>query len=337
MNPAFDPEVLGGDTCALGECCMNPFGFLFSRIIKYHDQHQCQKKEGDTQSSSTTPAEIVYILGCYGGWSLIFFHVYPLIAKSNQVPNTHKLVGYVVLMACISSWRLAKMTSPGSITAETLHIYDNYAYDNVLYFNRVCPTKHIRKLARSKFDRYSGDHVPRYDHFCPVLNRTIGEENYRFFLVFLLVHCTMCWYGCAIVIRLVWEQSALSKGDGDVRTPLSSAFSSSESFFSWKGHHALFAVILGLCGAGLIAFLSFHVYLICCGMTTNEFYKYKSVSTSELRNDEEEMATPTSVHAPIRLHRARANSFYHLGISGNFYEVVYPRCQRQGRRTKKRL
>ena len=341
VNAAFDPEVLGGDTCALGECCMNPLAFLFSRIIEYYDQQRCKTKGESTNSSfssSSTPGEITYIIGCYGGWTLIFFFVYPLISKSNHVSNAHKIIGYVVFVVCFTSWRLAKVTSPGNITAETLHIYDNYEYDNVLYFNRICPTKHIRKLARSKYDRYSGDHVPRYDHFCPVLNRTIGEENYLFFLLFLLTHCSMCWYGCVIVFRLVWEQSVvLRTRAGEGGTPLTSPFLSMESFLHWKGPHAIFAILLGFAGFGLMAFLSFHLYLICRGMTTNEFYKYSLSSTIEPRNDEEDVAPPSNDHALIRCHRTKPNNIYHLGILDNFLEVLFPRCQRRGRRTKKRL
>ena len=71
-------------------------------------------------------------------------------------------------------------------------------------------------------------------------------------------------------------------------------------------------------------------------MTTNEFYKDKATSTTELRNDEEGVP-PTDGHTLIRHGRASNTSFYHLGIAGNFYEVVHPRCERRSRRTKKRL
>ncbi len=40
----------------------------------------------------------------------------------------------------------------------------------------------VPKLARSKYDMYSGQHVPRFDHFCGWLGTPIGEENYRYFL-----------------------------------------------------------------------------------------------------------------------------------------------------------
>ena len=42
----------------------------------------------------------------------------------------------------------------------------------------------------------------------------------------------------------------------------------------------LFATAMGLGGIGLASFLSFHLYLVSRGMTTNEYYKWKALSSA---------------------------------------------------------
>lgn len=324
VNPAFDPEVLGGDTCALGECCVNPVGFFVSRISRALNQTFSPKNE-----NATTAAEVSYVGGCYGGWAIVFYFIYPMISNSEDVSEFHKSIGYLLFLSCVSSWRLAKTTCPGTITADTLDMYDNYAYDNILYTSRICPTKQIRKLARSKYDRFSGNHVPRFDHHCPVLNRTVGERNYRFFLLFLVIHSFMCWYGSLIVFWLLWEDSLSGRG-GKIELPRQ-LFSQLFVMLRWRMPYTVLAVSLGLSGAFLATFLSFHLYIISRGMTTNEYYKWKSIQVANFEKDEEVASSGTKRVSAMR----RANNFYHIGILKNFYEVLHPRCQRRAQFQKR--
>ena len=77
--------------------------------------------------------------------------------------------------------------------------FDNYKYDNVIYAARDCRTLKFRKVARSKFDTNTKQCVAKFDHYCIWLNNTVGEMNYRYFLVFLIVHMFMLAYGfCAV-------------------------------------------------------------------------------------------------------------------------------------------
>lgn len=332
VSPAFDPEVLGGDTCALGQCCIDPFGFLVSRLVRYFATNKNSKAYPGEESAFTTSAEIAYILGTYGGWAIIFLFLYPLISASARVANLHKQVGYVVLVFCLASWRLAKTTSPGSITSDNLHVYDNYAYDNILYTSRMCPTMQIRKLARSKYDRHSGHHVPRFDHHCPVLNRTVGEENYRYFLAFLFIHTAMCWYGSVIAWRLLCEPIDIVAGT----TATSSTLSTIWTLLRGNLSLSLLAAFLMSAGTCLAAFLGFHLYIISIGMTTNEYYKWKSIQMDDgRRNQDAEAAINVGdVCSAKALTRQRRKNLYNLGVYRNFREVLHPRCQA---RPKKRI
>jgi len=144
---------------------------------------------------------IVYCAVVFGAWSVIFFYVYPWVDRQSVMPKYHKFVGYIVFASCVASWRLASTSSPGIITAKTINRYEHYPYDNILFVSgQVCKTRKIPKLARSKYDRLKYyQNVPRYDHFCGWVYNTIGEENYRYFLLFLLVHVGMCAYGTFVM------------------------------------------------------------------------------------------------------------------------------------------
>jgi palmitoyltransferase ZDHHC4 len=133
---------------------------------------------------------LFYVIIVYGSWSVIFAYVYPWIGRQDYLPHYHRIVGIVVFVACVISWRIVHTSSPGIITAETVDWYDHFPYDGLLYESgRTCPTRHVPKLARSKFDRHLyGENIPRFDHFCGWVHNSIGEENYRWFLLFLVIH-----------------------------------------------------------------------------------------------------------------------------------------------------
>lgn len=136
---------------------------------------------------------LIYCTVVFGSWSVIFYYVYPWIDNSTHVSKNHKIIGYLVFGACVASWRLATSSSPGIITEENLHRYNHFPYDDILFVQgQTCPTTRILRPARSKFDRYKyHQNVPRFDHFCGWIQNTVGEENYRFFLLF----CTS-WHIC---------------------------------------------------------------------------------------------------------------------------------------------
>ena len=203
--PAFDPEVLGGDTCDFCLCCLNPVGYFWNKATSSARRLDRRGRVTTTTTTTTTLPELLYITGCYGGWTLIFLYTYPAIDASTNISSHHKIVGVMVWALCVLTWRWAKTISPGDITATTLSLYDNYPYDHILYIpHHICPTLAIRKLARSKYNRYSGTHVPRFDHHCPLLNhQAVGECNYRYFLLFLVTHRSECFYGAVVVLRLV--------------------------------------------------------------------------------------------------------------------------------------
>lgn len=303
-QPAYDAEVLGGDTCDLGQCCVNPCGYLFGLLGAF-----CERHGGPSRFlSDCLTWQTVYIVVCYGGWAAIFLVLYPLLNDSPTVPPFHKKIGYLVFATCVASWRYAARTSPGNITKESLERFDNYHYDNIMYSDKMCPTLHIRKLARSKYSRYSDTHVPRFDHHCFVLDQSVGEENYRFFLFFLAVHAGMCWYGSNIAWRVMLGEASKTTMTG--YTSLAIVFLNPRLTILLA---LLFASAIMLSG-----FLAFHCYIVSIGVTTNEYYKWKALS---IKHDEEDASAGISADA--------ARNSYNLGVLANIREVFSPRSHQK--------
>ena len=145
---------------------------------------------------------IIYLVIVLGSWSIMFSYGYPFMTESTHVSNQHKWNGYAVFVLCMWSWQKTKSTSPGYITAQRIPKFDNYPYDDLLFIEIDYPTLGFRKLARSKYVRFTKRHVARFDHFCGWVDNSVGEENYRFFLLFLVIHVAMCCYGTFVIYHL---------------------------------------------------------------------------------------------------------------------------------------
>ena len=230
---------------------------------------------------------LIYIVVVFGSWSIIFFYVYPWISSQTYVGQYHKIVGYFVFGSCVLSWQYASNSSPGIITKDTLSLYDHFPYDDLMFVaGKKCPTRKIPRLARSKFDRYKyGENVPRFDHFCGWLYNTVGEENYRWFLLFLAVHVGMCLYGSVVLYFLFYGEIREKKllevtffnratgaevGPGDYFFVAQFLF---HKFFVEAGVLVLMSVMVFALGG----FLGYHAWITSKGLTTNETFKWDEI------------------------------------------------------------
>ena len=99
---------------------------------------------------------------------------------------------------------LTCFSDPGTVHAGNVDRHlDSYAYDGLLYAPKRCPTMRLQAPARSKFCRVTNRRVARFDHFCSWMNNSVGENNYRFFLGFLLWHVVLCAYGATLMIAII--------------------------------------------------------------------------------------------------------------------------------------
>ena len=118
--------------------------------------------------------KLVYLLVVLGSWSIVLIYGYPAIDNSQHIDSWHKYSGYGLFWLCMTTWLYASNRSPGDVTEKTIPLFDHYEYDNVLYTQRLCPTLKIRKIARSKYDKYTKKHgelsmglvAPTLSHIC---------------------------------------------------------------------------------------------------------------------------------------------------------------------------
>ena len=227
----------------------------------------------------------IYLIIVLGSWSIMFTFGYTFIQKSNHVSNYHQYSGYCLFVLCMWSWRKASDTSPGYINSHNLVRFDNYPYDDLLFVGgKLCPTVGIRKLARSKYDRCTNRHVARFDHYCGWIHNAVGEENYRYFLLFLSVHVGMCAYGTIITLSLflgeVQDKDLMNAifYNGKTGQEVQADFWVVFHYMLMK-HFELSAVLLLMAVMALVLclFLLFHLYISANGMTTNEFFKWRQV------------------------------------------------------------
>ena len=329
-------DDLFDDACDLGQFFLNPMWYLYLKANNlFQTSQQNQRNLRNIQSKAPTKhsswihlQQPLYFTFLTIGWGVVFIRVYPLIRASEHLSNIHVTNGYLVFAACLLSWKFASSASPGNITPSTMQKFDNYPYDGILYEeNSTCPTLNQRKLARSKYDRFTQKHVPRFDHFCGWLRQPIGEENYRHFLMFVAVHALMCGYGCLIIASIIQDSGKETTPD-DEKT----------AFGSKLRIHASLSMImcfLGLVAVTLLSFFGFHMYLISRGMTTNEYYKWKLITSRheaakarylkslnrDVRKDDEEDQSFTSVNDPGSF----PANIYDQGLINNFLEILYPR------------
>eukprot|EP00339_Tiarina_fusa_P013726 CAMPEP_0117029800 /NCGR_PEP_ID=MMETSP0472-20121206/21540_1 /TAXON_ID=693140 ORGANISM="Tiarina fusus, Strain LIS" /NCGR_SAMPLE_ID=MMETSP0472 /ASSEMBLY_ACC=CAM_ASM_000603 /LENGTH=431 /DNA_ID=CAMNT_0004737651 /DNA_START=233 /DNA_END=1528 /DNA_ORIENTATION=+ len=229
---------------------------------------------------------LVYLAVVLGCWTIVFWFIYPWISTSTHVADVHKIVGYVIFAACFGSWRLCSTSTPGIITVKSFKHFDHYPYDNLLFLpNKRCDTTNLLRIPRSKFDRLKYDqNVPRYDHFCGWVYNTIGEQNYRWFLLFLAIHVVMCFYGSTVCMFLFYGEIVDKKlleikfFDRSTGQKIKSNwFITFQYLFSRRTYEFAVLAVMFVMGIALAGFLGYHLYLTTTNQTTNEAGKWSDI------------------------------------------------------------
>ena len=251
------------------------------RILGERGMKKAQAVHGYIFYERNPLLQVMYCAIVFGGWSVMFAYGYPLM-PNKYVSGMHKVNGYFLFIACITSAVATVRKSPGCITAHNIALYDTYEYDGIMFGDKICPTIGIRKLARSKYDRMTKSHVPRFDHYCAWVNNTIGEENYRLFYIFLIVHMFMLWYGAYVTGMIFLSEidnlnlHTATFYDGNGRKIEATSTIAYQYLIQKHTPLACLWILKFVLALVLTGFVAFHTYLICTGMTTNEYYKWKT-------------------------------------------------------------
>mmetsp|Transcript_16443 Transcript_16443/g.51504 ORF Transcript_16443/g.51504 Transcript_16443/m.51504 type:complete len:411 (+) Transcript_16443:44-1276(+) len=260
--------------------------------------------------------QIVYLILVSGGYGAMLAVGYPRLPCST-LGAWHRWSGLAAFAATLASFCYASVRPPGYIVDEaTAARHDNYPYDDALFrAGKVCPTTGTRKIARSKFCVTRRLCVARFDHFCPFLNASIGEENYRAFLAFLLANLALLAYGAFAAYSLLLDVFRTQRlADAvfiDALTGRTLPASRTVILRYLVAREKALAALLAVCavmGALIAAFLAFHLWLVAHGMTTNEHYKWRALRRRR--------PPPALAH------------LYDRGLLANFAEVLWPLVHR---------
>jgi len=238
---------------------------------------------------------VLFILGCF-----IFFIIYdfPLMQKTEALPDWHLFTAVFTMSACLGSWFLACQIPPGRITKRNVEAeLTRYPYTNIFPRGRMCRTCKTLKPARSKHCSLCNICVSKFDHHCPWLNQCVGLQNHMHFTNFLACHWLMCVYGSYLMFHILYE--IISKNNLLEVTFYSQSTGEHVKATYWIVFQYMFsryqtlifllalAVIMGI---ALFSFWSWHIYLMASNQTTNERYKvaeYKEELEKEQKNSEQ--------------------------------------------------
>jgi len=221
---------------------------------------------------------VLFILGCF-----IFFIVYdfPLIQKTEALPDWHLFTAVFTMSACLGSWFLACQIPPGRITKRNVEAeLTRYPYTNIFPRGRMCRTCKTLKPARSKHCSLCNICVSKFDHHCPWLNQCVGLQNHMHFTNFLACHWLMCVYGSYLMFHILY--GIISKNNLLKTTFYSQSTGEHVKATYWIVFQYMFSryqtlifllVLAVIMGIALFCFWSWHIYLMASNQTTNERYK----------------------------------------------------------------
>ena len=225
--------------------------------------------------------QLLYLLLVGGGYGLAVADMYPRVPCAALGPH-HRPAALARVLFCLGTWAKACTAPPGDVVdAATFAKHDNYAYDGCLYeAGGTCPTTGVPKPARAKFCRTTRRGVARFDHFCPWVNNAVGEENYRWFLLFLARHALLLAYGAAcaaLLLRDVVDAKQLMRATFYLGDAPVAATRGVVVHYLLHTERLLCALLLAcaVLGAVVAGFLGYHLRLVWRGRTTNEHYKWR--------------------------------------------------------------
>lgn len=228
--------------------------------------------------------QVVYLIiinSLYIGWLVYGQHLLPTIL----VDYYHAYLATIGMIICHVSFYFACTTNPGVINNENVECFMHHPYDNIMFTQgNICKTCQVKRPARSKHCSLCGVCVSKFDHHCVWINQCVGENNYHYFLVFLLVHIIfLFWAGTMIFLVLiseVYEKKLYSQVFINSRTGVelkASNFRIFKYIISRKTNLCIVDIFIFIMGICLTGFLCYHLYLINQGTTTNESFKWSRV------------------------------------------------------------
>jgi hypothetical protein len=202
-----------------------------------------------------------------------------------QLGAVNKIFGSISIILPYVFLYLAAASDPGTINASN-HVREmaRYPYDFTLFHpGAQCNTCKLLKPARSKHCSVCKRCISRLDHHCIFINNCVGSNNHHWFILLLLSTGALCVYGGALGTNLLVHKMrarypawalfpwAANAGKGMELKPWLIVWSWGLQDSISMGSVTLLCVLI----SPLVwALLSYHIWLIYCGTTTNESMKW---------------------------------------------------------------
>ena len=231
--------------------------------------------------------QFFYLALAVGGYYLYVVYGFQHVPNS-YLDEYHKYVAWPFMGACYWSYYKACGTNPGYLKDTERSTLERaakrYPYDDIMFSSKAwCDTCAIPKPARSKHCALCNMCCEKFDHHCVWINNCVGLHNYKYFVLFLVLHLGICLYGLVVgyfcALHLIDE--------GDLWNKVFYDRQGNKFRANWQiilqylqSEYEMFSIVVFLCGIVtimLFLFIAFHSYLIWKDMTTNEFSKRQMI------------------------------------------------------------
>ena len=141
--------------------------------------------------------QILYVVLVGGAFGAFAVSGFPQLENdvNPRFPSRHITEAWVLLAATFTAFAAASFCDPGTVTRENAaELMDVFPFDNMMYVREDrpdCSTCSTPRPARSKHCPACDRCVLRFDHHCIWLNTCVGERNYRWFIIFLVLNVVL--------------------------------------------------------------------------------------------------------------------------------------------------
>ncbi|KAJ5071959.1 palmitoyltransferase swf1 [Anaeramoeba ignava] len=302
---------------------------------------------------------IFYLVVLFGGLTIFFISVFPEMFFCPTLSNLHIFYLIIILSLVFGSFLICVYSDPGIITSENVNNYLKlYPYDYMIYLPKECSTCKLPKPARSKHCRFLNKCIARYDHYCGWVANSIGELNYRYFILFLFSNFAMCVYGSYFMFKIlswkIYESQFFVQQISEYEDSLKDKPKLQDYIeFLLENYRTISGLFLlvTLMAIVVFAFTLYHLYLISKNTTTVESFKFSEFKQflQQLASENKVLMVNTNLVSPqksknskkrkksknednlnnvVPLDPNNLKNIYNVGIIGNFLEVFFPKSRR---------
>lgn len=240
---------------------------------------------------SRTPwMQALYLVIVAVSYHLYYNSVFRLLPVPG-VAQLHIYSGTAVVLATVGAFLAAGFSDPGRVTQENLAVHLQVPFDGITNRAKDCVTCCFSRPARAKHCSICRGCIARFDHHCGWINNCVGENNLRWFLLFLACNWCLGLYGAMLVWAVLrgeltrvhaWQYRFMDS-TGNIKSLAESRALLAEWLAAHYSTQVLLGILLAVVAAIMGAFLVYHLWLLRRGVTTYETYKWQAVAANQGR------------------------------------------------------